>query len=213
VVNNVAATAAPSVEDESTKIGVSEDDQSTKIDASYTPTTKQNHKSPSTENATTDVEEKRSTIRWGLWLCGIGIVVIIITSILLNRPKDSANSDSQSTTLMRSLSTQDSHQKMKKYSDMLELPHGLDGYFDLDEAIAAAKREHKPLFIDVTGHACNNCREMETRVWSDNRVMNLLENKYIICALYVDDKTALAPEDYYTSSEGKQMTELGRKLR
>ena len=78
----VVTTPFSSIADESTKIGVSEDDQSTKIDASYTPTTKQNHKSPSTENATTDVEEKRPTIRWGLWLCGIGIVVIIITSIL-----------------------------------------------------------------------------------------------------------------------------------
>ena len=100
---------------------------------------------------------------------------------------------------------------MKKYSDMLELPHGLDGYFDLDEAISAAKREHKPLFIDVTGHACNNCREMEFQVWSDKRVMNLLENRYIICALYVDDKMELAPEDYYTSTEGNQMTTLGLK--
>lgn len=99
----------------------------------------------------------------------------------------------------------------KKFGDKLEIPHEMEGYFDLDEAMAAAKEQNKPLFIDVTGHACNNCREMETRVWSDNRVMNLLENKYIICALYVDDKMALDPADYYTSAEGKVMTELGRK--
>ena len=99
----------------------------------------------------------------------------------------------------------------KKYGDKLYIPHEMEGYFDLDEAMAAAKEQNKPLFIDVTGHACNNCREMETRVWSDNRVMNLLENKYIICALYVDDKMALDPADYYTSAEGKIMTELGRK--
>ena len=97
------------------------------------------------------------------------------------------------------------------YDDKPYIPHEMECYFDLDEAIAVAKKQNKPLFIDVTGHACNNCREMETRVWNDNRVLNLLENKYIICALYVDDKMKLDPADYYTSAEGKVMTELGRK--
>ena len=99
----------------------------------------------------------------------------------------------------------------KKYDDFLYIPHGLDGYFDLDEAIAAAKAQDKPIFVDVTGHACNNCREMEACVWSNPRVMKYLEQDYIICVLYVDDKTDLAKEDYYTDANGKQQTELGRK--
>ncbi|MBQ8492947.1 MAG: thioredoxin family protein [Alistipes sp.] len=98
-----------------------------------------------------------------------------------------------------------------KYGDALHLPHNLKGYFDLDEALEAAKKENKPIFVDVTGHACNNCREMETRVWSDPRVKQMLANDYIICALYVDDRMELDKEDYYTNKNGVVMKTLGRK--
>ncbi|MBR2367940.1 MAG: thioredoxin family protein [Alistipes sp.] len=98
-----------------------------------------------------------------------------------------------------------------KYGDKLHLPHNLKGYFDLDEALEAAKKQNKPIFLDITGHACNNCREMETRVWSDSRVKDMLMNDYIICALYVDDRTSLNTEDYYTNKNGMVMTTLGRK--
>ena len=77
----------------------------------------------------------------------------------------------------------------RKYADFLHLPHQLDGYFDLEEAKAAAKAENKPIFVDVTGHACNNCREMETMVWSNDQVLPMLREDFIICALYVDDMT------------------------
>jgi thiol:disulfide interchange protein DsbD len=52
---------------------------------------------------------------------------------------------------------------------------------------------------------------MEARVWSDERVMKLLEKDYIICALYVDDKTKLSKEDYYVSQNGITLKELGTK--
>ena len=77
----------------------------------------------------------------------------------------------------------------RKYADFLHLPHQLEGYFDFEEAVAAAKKQNKPLFIDVTGHACNNCREMETKVWSNDRVLPILREDFVICALYVDDNT------------------------
>ena len=99
----------------------------------------------------------------------------------------------------------------KKYGDILEIPHGLEGYFDLDEAIAAAKEADKPIFVDIAGHACNNCREMEASVWSNDKVMRYLEQDYIICALYVDDKTELAKEDYYIDANGSVHTKLGPK--
>jgi len=51
-----------------------------------------------------------------------------------------------------------------KYSDFLHLPHGLDGYFDYDQALKVAQAQDKPLFIDFTGHGCVNCREMEQSV-------------------------------------------------
>ncbi len=98
----------------------------------------------------------------------------------------------------------------KKY-DFLHLPHNLDGYFDLEQGLAAAKEAGKPVFVDVTGHACVNCREMEQRVWSDPAALDILRNEYVIVALYVDDKHKLDKEDWVTDAEtGKVYKDLGR---
>ena len=77
----------------------------------------------------------------------------------------------------------------RKYADFLHLPHQLEGHFDFEEAVANATKQNKPIFVDVTGHACNNCREMETMVWSHSSVLPMLKNDFVICALYVDDNT------------------------
>lgn len=96
-----------------------------------------------------------------------------------------------------------------KYSDFLHLPHGLKGYFDLDQATEEARRRNKPLFIDFTGHGCVNCREMEARVWSDPAVLELLRNEFVICALYCDDKTTLPQKDWVQVG-GKTLKTLGK---
>ncbi|MDZ7648718.1 MAG: thioredoxin family protein [Cytophagales bacterium] len=64
-----------------------------------------------------------------------------------------------------------------KYAEFLHLPHGLNGYFDYKQAIACARQQNKPLFIDFTGHGCTNCREMEANVWSDPQVLQRLRRK------------------------------------
>ncbi|MFZ6010240.1 MAG: cytochrome c biogenesis protein CcdA [Bacteroidota bacterium] len=87
-----------------------------------------------------------------------------------------------------------------KYADFLHLPHGLSGYFDYDQALACARQQNKPLFIDFTGHGCVNCREMEANVWSDPRVLKSLKEDFVVVALYVDDRTALPESKWYTSS-------------
>ncbi|MBR2866354.1 MAG: thioredoxin family protein [Alistipes sp.] len=79
----------------------------------------------------------------------------------------------------------------RKYADFLHLPHQLEGHFDFEEAVADAQKQNKPIFVDVTGHACNNCREMETMVWSNDRVLPMLRDDFVICALYVDDMTKI----------------------
>ena len=79
----------------------------------------------------------------------------------------------------------------RKYADFLHLPHNLPGHFDFEEAVADAQAQNKPIFVDVTGHACNNCREMETMVWSNDQVLPMLREDFVICALYVDDMTKI----------------------
>ena len=92
----------------------------------------------------------------------------------------------------------------------LKLPLGLNGYFTLEEGLEAARREGKPLFVDITGHGCVNCREMEQRVWSDPRVLDILRNGYVITALYTDDKSKLEEKDWVTTDSGKVLKDFGR---
>jgi thiol:disulfide interchange protein DsbD len=96
------------------------------------------------------------------------------------------------------------------YSDFLELPLGLSGYFDFEQAKAAALKANKPLFIDFTGHGCVNCRKMEEYVWSDPAVLQRLKQDYVVVALYCDDKTELPADKWYTSKvDGQQKKTLG----
>ncbi|RAK02047.1 thiol:disulfide interchange protein DsbD [Larkinella arboricola] len=91
-----------------------------------------------------------------------------------------------------------------KYSELFRLPHGLQGFFDYEQALAYAQKVNKPIFIDFTGHGCVNCREMEARVWSEEPVLRRLQNEYVILALYVDDKTELPESEWYTSTYDKK---------
>ena len=100
-----------------------------------------------------------------------------------------------------------------KYSEFLHLPHGLNGYFDFEQGIACAKKLNKPVFIDFTGHGCVNCREMESNVWSDKRVLKILQNDFVIITLYVDDKKELPKEEWITSKyDGKVKKTIGKKF-
>lgn len=93
----------------------------------------------------------------------------------------------------------------------LTLPMGLSGYFTIEEGLEASKAESKPVFVDITGHGCVNCREMEQRVWSEPEVLRMLREEYIVVALYVDDKTKLKKEDWISDESGRVFKDLGRK--
>lgn len=99
-----------------------------------------------------------------------------------------------------------------KYSDILHLPHGLEGYFDYEQGMACAKKLNKPVLLDFKGHACANCKEMENKVWSDPEVLKRLQDDYLIIALYVDDRTKLPEDEWVTSTyDGKVKKTLGKK--
>ena len=91
----------------------------------------------------------------------------------------------------------------------LKIAHNLPGYFTLDEGLAAAKESGKPVFVDVTGHGCTNCREMEARVWSDPEVLRRLRDNFEIVALYTDDKQKLPESEWFTTPAGKTLKTLG----
>ncbi|GFZ79243.1 thiol:disulfide interchange protein DsbD [Aquaticitalea lipolytica] len=80
------------------------------------------------------------------------------------------------------------------YDKSSECPLGLNCYKDLDEGVAAAKAQNKPIMLDFTGWACVNCRKMEEQVWSQPKVFNILNDDYIVISLYVDDRKELATD-------------------
>ena len=77
---------------------------------------------------------------------------------------------------------------------------------DFEVGMAAARLEGKPVMIDFTGFGCVNCRKMEAAVWTDAKVADMLNNKYVLISLYVDDKTPLPEQIIVTDTDGTQRT-------
>ena len=70
----------------------------------------------------------------------------------------------------------------------------------------------RPVFLDFTGHGCVNCREMEARVWSDEKVHELLQEEYVVISLYVDEKTIELPEsEWFYNRKGRLIKTLAKK--
>ena len=96
------------------------------------------------------------------------------------------------------------------HSGRLQGIHGVNCFFDYEEALAEGKKLNKPVFIDFTGHGCVNCRKMEELVLSNAEIINILNEKYVVCALYVDDKVIKLDKPYITA-EGNTLEYLGQK--
>lgn len=101
---------------------------------------------------------------------------------------------------------------VKKYGDVFQAPHGIDAFYDYDQALEYARQVDKPVLLDFTGWSCVNCRKMEESVWPDPQVLRRLKEDYILVSLYVDDRTELDPEEQYVSSfSGKKIRRVGQK--
>jgi len=91
-------------------------------------------------------------------------------------------------------------------------PHDIMAFTDYEKGLAYAKSVNKPILLDFTGFACVNCRKMEDYVWSDPRILSILNNEVVLISLYVDDKRELPLEEQYVSEEtGKKIKSIGNK--
>jgi thiol:disulfide interchange protein DsbD len=98
-----------------------------------------------------------------------------------------------------------------RFDDIFDMPHGLSGYFELNQGLQCAKEQGKPVLIDFKGHACANCKVMEAKVWSDPGVLQRLRDNFIIIALYADDRTLLPENEWITSTvDGKIKKTIGK---
>jgi len=99
-----------------------------------------------------------------------------------------------------------------KYGDILELPYNIDGYFEYEQGLACAEELDKPVLLYFTGHSCSNCKQMQGKVWSDNRVQKILNEEFVVIALYIDDKKKLPESEWITSEyDGKVKKTIGKK--
>ncbi|MGB0601565.1 MAG: cytochrome c biogenesis protein CcdA [Flavobacteriaceae bacterium] len=96
-----------------------------------------------------------------------------------------------------------------------DCPLGLECYKDFERGKQAAALANKPILLDFTGWACVNCRRMEENVWADPAVYELLNERYIIISLYVDDRETLALESQfnfqYPDGRIKEINTIGKK--
>ncbi len=91
-------------------------------------------------------------------------------------------------------------------------PHRLNCFHDFETGLEYAKEVGKPILLDFTGHACVNCRKMEEQVWSDPRVLEILQDDIVLISLYVDERTKLPDNEQYVSDiTGKKIKTIGNK--
>ncbi|HEY4155558.1 MAG TPA: thioredoxin family protein, partial [Puia sp.] len=101
------------------------------------------------------------------------------------------------------------------YKDPVNCEKGVEPLRDYEQALALAKKEHKPLLIDFTGWACVNCRRMEENVWTDNEVKKRMKDSFVVVSLYVDERRLLpaAQQMVYTTKDNasKKIITVGDK--
>lgn len=85
------------------------------------------------------------------------------------------------------------------YHDWFALPHNLDGYFELSEGMECSKISNKPILLYFSGHGSIKSREFEAYVMSDDEILKLLNQKFIITNLNVDDRSNALPKYYIYS--------------
>lgn len=148
--------------------------------------------------------EKRSFSRWGFAALFFAFTLYMVPG-LSNKPL-SLLSGILPPMPVSNVATALKHPKMK------QLPHGLQGFKEYEDALAYSAEVGKPVLIDFTGYACANCRKMEEFVWPKNEVLTRLQDDFVIASLYVDDKAALPEEKHYVSSyDGELKTTIGEK--
>ncbi len=91
-------------------------------------------------------------------------------------------------------------------------PNHIVAFEDYEEGLAYAKKVNKPVMLDFTGKACQNCRLTETNVWSDPRILKLLQNDVVLVSLYCDLRKELPANEKKISEEtGSEINTIGQK--
>lgn len=78
-----------------------------------------------------------------------------------------------------------------KYPSFTKCANNIDCFKDYFEGLEYAKEVNKPVFVDFTGHGCQNCRRVEDQYWVNDNVRRILNDEVVLVSLYVDDREKL----------------------
>lgn len=96
------------------------------------------------------------------------------------------------------------------YGSVVKGANNITMFKDYEEGLAYAKKVDKPLFLDFTGHGCQNCRRTEDNIWVQDKVRSFLNDSVVLVSLYVDDRQALE-QPYQSAIDGKKKRNVGSK--
>lgn len=96
----------------------------------------------------------------------------------------------------------------KRYPSYSKCANNIDCFKDYYEGMAYAKEVNKPVFVDFTGHGCQNCRRTEDKIWVDDKIREILNNDVVLISLYTDDRESL-PETFVSMKDGKKKRTVG----
>ncbi len=149
--------------------------------------------------------KKLSPIRVGLAVLTIAFVAYLMTGFRVDAEKESY----RPLTLLSGLAPPVCYSFWRP----CDCPQQLDCFKDLEEGLAFAKENNKPVMLDFTGYACVNCRKMEENVWPEPEVYPYLKDDYVVISLYVDDKKELKEPMMVTTTSGREreLDEVGEK--
>jgi thiol:disulfide interchange protein DsbD len=99
----------------------------------------------------------------------------------------------------------------ERFPSYTKCANNLDCFKDYYEGVSYAKEVNKPLLIDFTGYGCVNCRKTEEHIWIEEPVWKMLDEDYVMVALYVDDRKTLDEVLVSKNQEGKKLRTVGNK--
>lgn len=148
----------------------------------------------------------------GLWGAPLKLISAFPPPLEYAESPEGVGYRAQGSNMISYQSTQE-EQTVSKLADKMDVgPQNISVFHDYDDALAYAKKVGKPLFLDFTGKACVNCRQMEINVWSNPEINSIMKNDFVVAALYVDYRKKLPEEDQFISeTTGKKIRTEGQK--
>jgi len=90
------------------------------------------------------------------------------------------------------------------------LVDGLIVFNDYDLGIIYAKKTSKLILIYFNSKLSSNCRKIEKNIFSDSKVKEYLNKKFLVINLYVDDKSFSNKSPFNTVGEYNSNIELSK---